>query len=361
MYWGGFDHTPARLEQARLALEKAERIQPDAGEVHAAKGVFLYHGYRDYEGGRREFELARRTLPNSSRLALIIGAVDRRQGRWDDAVKNFSRAVELDPRDPVSLEEAGFTFGRMRRHAEARPLLERATAVNPNDFYARAILWSLPYRERADTKPFRSHFEELAQTDPTDAARISSVYLDCALAQRDRAEAERVLQLIPAEGATDNTLNNHWPREWYVGLVARTFGDQGGAGKAFAAARSSAVQVTRDQPDYPAGWLLLGMIDAGLGDKPNTLVAGERVRELIPISRDYFDGPYYANYLAQMYAWVGEKELALEQLAISAKLPGGVQYGELKLSPKWDALRSDPRFEQIVVSLAPKDVAAAAK
>jgi hypothetical protein len=51
---------------------------------------------------------------------------------------------------------------------------------------------------------------------------------------------------------------------------------------------------------------------------------------------------------------VGEKELALEQLAISAKLPGGVPYGELKLSPKWDSLRGDPRFEKIVASLAPR-------
>jgi TolB-like protein/Tfp pilus assembly protein PilF len=354
LYWGGFDHTPARLEQARVTLEKAERIRPDAGEVHYEKGVFAYHGHRDYEGARREFELARRTLPNSSRLALIIGAVDRRQGRWDEAVKNLTRAVELDPRDSVSLEEAGFTFTRMRRYAEAAPLLERATAVNPNDLYARAILWRLPYFEKADTTTFRSHFDELTRSNPTDASRISSVYLGCALAERDRAQAEQALRLIPAEGAADNTLNNHWPREWFVGLVARSFGDGSGAQKAFSAARASAVQITRDQPDYPAGWLVLGMIDAGLGDRTNALAAGARIRELIPISKDSFDGPYYANYLSQMYAWVGEKDMALEQLAISAKLPGGVPYGELKLSPDWDSLRGDARFEKIVASLAPK-------
>ncbi len=313
LYWGGFDHTPARLEQARVALENAERISPDAGEVHYEKGVFAYHGHRDYDGARREFELARRTLPNSSRLALITGAVDRRQGRWDEAVKHLTRAVELDPRDSVSLEEAGFTFARMRRYAEARPFFERAAAVNPNDLYVRAILWSLPYRENADTTTFRSNFDELARTNPTDASRISTVYLDSPLADRDRAQAEQVLRLIPAEGAADNTLNNHWPREWYVGLVARSFGDKSGAQKAFTAARTNAVQITRDQPDYPAGWLVLGMIDAGLGDKPNAMAAAERIRGLIPISKDAFDGPYYANYLAQMYAWVGEKELALEQ------------------------------------------------
>ena len=66
-------------------------------------------------------------------------------------------------------------------------------------------------------------------------------------------------------------------------------------------------------------------------------------------------GPFYVTNLALIYAWVGEKDLALEQLAISAKIPAGVTYGELKLSPFWDPLRDDPRFEKIVASLAPKE------
>ena len=55
-----------------------------------------------------------------------------------------------------------------------------------------------------------------------------------------------------------------------------------------------------------------------------------------------------------VYAWTGEKDLALEQLATAAKIPVGVTYGELKLYPQWDALRGDPRFERIVASLAPR-------
>jgi hypothetical protein len=53
-------------------------------------------------------------------------------------------------------------------------------------------------------------------------------------------------------------------------------------------------------------------------------------------------------------AWVGEKNLAFEQLAFSARTPAGVTYGDLKLMPWWDPLRGDPRFEKIVASLAPK-------
>ena len=54
-------------------------------------------------------------------------------------------------------------------------------------------------------------------------------------------------------------------------------------------------------------------------------------------------------------AWLGDKDLACEQLALAVELPGTVSYGQLKLLPYWDPLRGDPRFEKIVSSLAPKN------
>ncbi len=354
LYWGGFDHTPARLELARAALEKAERIQSDAGDVHMAKGLFAYHGHRDYDGARAEFALARKTLPNSSHLSANTAAVDRRQGHWDDAFKNYERAIELDPLDSTTLEEAGFTYSRLRRFAEAKPYLERAAAANPNDIFVRLVLWSLPYYERADTSSLQSQLDELLRTNPVDAPRLAAFYVEVALAERNRAAAEQALRLIPAEGSVDTTLNAFWPRDWYVGMVAKSFGDASGAEKAFAAARPNAVRITQEQPDYAPGWLILGLLDAGLGHKSDAIAEGRRARELLPISKDAFDGPIYATYLAMSYAWVGEKDLALKELEISASIPGGVQYGSLKLSPNWDSLRGDPRFEKIVISLAPK-------
>jgi hypothetical protein len=58
--------------------------------------------------------------------------------------------------------------------------------------------------------------------------------------------------------------------------------------------------------------------------------------------------------LAVIYAWTGEKDLALKQLAEAMQLPSALNYGWLRLHLDWDALRGDPRFEKIVASLAPK-------
>src|SRR4030095_14578373 len=65
-------------------------------------------------------------------------------------------------------------------------------------------------------------------------------------------------------------------------------------------------------------------------------------------------GPILATNLAAIYAQVGERDLALEQLARLIEVPNGPTPGTLRIEPEWDALRGDPRFDKIVASLAPK-------
>ena len=70
--------------------------------------------------------------------------------------------------------------------------------------------------------------------------------------------------------------------------------------------------------------------------------------------KDSINGADMIQYAAIVAAWVGERDLALQNLAKAAQLPGFVTYGRLKLLPWYDPLRGDPRFEKIVASLAPR-------
>lgn len=92
-----------------------------------------------------------------------------------------------------------------------------------------------------------------------------------------------------------------------------------------------------------------------LGRCSEAIQEGKRACEILPFKKDSWVGPALMTYLAMIYTWCGEKDLALQQLKTSTELPTGVTYGELKQSPDWDSLRGDPRFEKIVASLAPKE------
>jgi hypothetical protein len=72
------------------------------------------------------------------------------------------------------------------------------------------------------------------------------------------------------------------------------------------------------------------------------------------VEKDAINGPALIKYLAIIAAWVGDNDLACQELATVSRLPNSPSYGHLKLLPFWDPLRGDPRFEKIVASLAPK-------
>lgn len=354
LYWGGFDHTPGRRDHALSALKQAEGINPDAGDVHLQKADYAYHGFRDYETARSELELARKSLPNSSRLYTMIAAIDRRQARWDEAVRNFDRAVELDPRDFTTLSEAGYTYGALHRYPRASQLIQQAAALSPKDPFVRAALAESPFLERADIGPLRTELNKILAEGKEVASHVAGYFIECALAEHDHTAAVKALDLVPADGTIDSRYDMSWPRDWHVGLVAHCFNEETAAKNAFNSARTVAAKTVSEQPEYASAWTILGVIDAGLGRKSEAIAEGKRACELLPLSKDGWDGVGFVSYLALIYSWVGEKGLALDQLEISAKAPNGITYGELKLNPTWNALRGDPRFEQIVASLAPQ-------
>ena len=71
------------------------------------------------------------------------------------------------------------------------------------------------------------------------------------------------------------------------------------------------------------------------------------------MTKESINGSLLMFYSALIYTWSGEKDLAFQQLEATARIPSPLNYGELRLNPNWDSLRSDARFEKIVASLAP--------
>jgi len=134
--------------------------------------------------------------------------------------------------------------------------------------------------------------------------------------------------------------------------------DEVRARSAFEAARTQQEKIVQAQPDYGPAVCVLAMIDAGLGRKEQALEEGRRAIALTPMEKDVNTGSRVLQYFAITAAWTGEKELALQQLETGLRAPnasGVLSYGALKLLPFWYPLRGDPRFEDIVASLVPKE------
>jgi len=351
-YWTGVDHTPARLDLANTAVQTALRLQPDAGEAHLALAIYYYYGFRDYGRARNELVIAGQTLPNDAEVFLYKGFIDRREGHWEEATRNLERALELDPRNLFILHQlAEYSYQPQRRYTDAIRICDRTLTIAPGDPLTRIYRAEVALDWKADIKPYQTTLATLIAENPSIAPDVD--YPDYALCERTAAAAARVLRNYPRDGlVTDYGVN--CPHAYWEGVVARWQGDLAGAHAAFSAARSELEKSLEKQPDFAPALSLLGVIDAGLGRKAGALREGQRACELLPISQDAISGVALAVNLAKIYAWTGEKERAIEQIAAIERVPNQLSYGFLKLHPYWDPLRGDPRFEKIVVSLAPK-------
>jgi TolB-like protein/Flp pilus assembly protein TadD len=349
LYFFGDDHTSARLALAEAALQAASRLRPDAGETHLARARNLYWAYGDYAGALAEVEVARQTLPNDARTFELMGVIQRRQGRWEESTRSFERAVELNPRDIETLVMgvAG-NYLILRRYAEAKPWLARVLAFEPNDPLAKVWLASVDFDWKADTRPLHQTIDSIRATNPAVARNITHWWLGCALAERDAAAAKDALIALGEEAINfpiDNVLFN---RPFTEGVIARMTKDDEKARSAFTAARAEQEKIVQAQPNYGPALCALGLIDAGLGRKEEALREGRRAVELLPVEKDSMNGAAIVKYLAMIAAWVGDKDLACEQLASVIRRPSSPSYGQLKLLPFWDPLRGDPRFEKLV-------------
>jgi serine/threonine protein kinase/Tfp pilus assembly protein PilF len=353
LYFFGYDHTPARLALAEAAIQEALRLHPEGGEVHLVRAGHLYRGFLDYEGALAELEIAAKTLPNDARVFELKGYVLRRQGKQEEAVRSLERAIDLDPRNSATVDQIALSYRHLRRFAEGKLVLDRALAVDPNNVDLKLERASLDFYWKADTRMLHKMVDSIRAENPAATRDIAEYWLLCALAERDAVAATNAVIAAGENPAQTDEAVSFSP-SFMKGVIARMTKNDAEARTAFAAARAEQEKLPQTPQSYGPALCVLGLIDAGLGRKEEALREGRRAVELLPVEKDPISGITMVKYFAIIAAWVGDTDLACEQLAIAIRPPSRLTYGELKLLPFWDPLRGDPRFEKLLTSLAPK-------
>ena len=347
------EHTPEQRALAEAAIKAAFQLRPGAGEAHLARATHLYQAYRDYNGALAELDIVRGTMPNAPGIFELTGYIARRRGAHDEGVRNLEHAVELDPRNFFTLQQLALSFKQLHRYAEEIATLDRALSIKPDDPEAKGARGLAFFDWKADTQTLHQTIDEIRTTNPEALKSVADVWFICALAEHDPAAAEAALGSL-GEGRLFGANWTSFDAGFGRALLARMLKDQNKARSAFSAIRPEQEKTVQAQPDYGPPVCILALIDAGLGRKEEAEREIRHAVDLVPMEKDSLNGADMIQYSAIVAAWVGEKDVALQNLAKAAQLPGFVTYGRLKLLPWWDPLRGDPRFEKIVASLAPK-------
>ena len=350
-----YDSTLARRASSDEAVKQALRLQPGLPEVHLAYAYHLYGVYRDYEQARVELAIARRGLPND--VEAIVGAawIDRRQGKWEEAIRGFNEAISLDPRNIAPLVHLGSTLADLRRFAGTEEAYNRAIDLAPDQpmLKAQKALWLT--RKTGNITTLSSVIAALPRLTAEDPG-VLSWRLTCALVDRDWPQATELIgRMKGSEDLNFSYTVGPVSADCYFILLSRFQGEQPSENPGFAEIREKLSQKVQASSGSAGLLSNLAVVDALLGKKDKAIAEAKRTIEMLPISQDAVGGPAVLKNLAVVYTWTDEPQRAFETLRYLTKVPSGVYYGDLKLDPYWDPLRKNPRFEQLLTELAPRD------
>ena len=346
-----FDPLPVWREKARLNADEALRLQPDLPEGHLALGFSYYYGDRDYERALAEFEIAKRGLPNEAQAYLAIGAIQRRQGKWNESTANFERAAALDPKNISVLVNLGFSYIALRNFEAADKTIDRTIAIEPHSFETVGVK-GLSAAMRGDLELAEKQISSIP-ADFDSKGLLTWLKSGVLIWQRKFPEALAVVQKFPGETLmTESTAP--LPKPFLEGTIHSLQGDKDTAQTEFAQALIISEKLLSEAPQDAARHGQHGLILAALGRKEEAIAEGKRAVELLPESEDAFDGPQCTATLAKIYAWTGEFDEAFRLLDHLIRIPSGVAVPILKLDPGWDPLRKDPRYQALIDKYAAK-------
>jgi TolB-like protein/Tfp pilus assembly protein PilF len=345
-----FDKQPERAQKGRALAQRALQLQPDLPEAHWALGYWYYYGDLNYDAALKEFEIAQRGLPNNADAYLAIGAIQRRQGKWVESNASLEKAVSLNPKDTWPMQNLGQNYEMQRNFAAANRTYDRALAIDPNAFGIKELKAKDAIAEKGDFS-LAQQFLAKADTIPDLSADIKN-HLAAGRIQvlvflRKFDEAAREATKVPDDALTryPNALCGKYIT---IGLAKKRSGDEASARQFFENARGFAEKDIQQRPNDASAHANLAGALAWLGQKEAALAEVKRAQELMPESKDAFDGPQITEALAQIYAIFGDAASAVPILEGLLQRPSQVTVPFLKLNPVWDSIRTDPQFQALI-------------
>ena len=348
-----YEPTDAWKQRGKAEAHEALRLQPNLGEAHYAEGLCFYWLDGDYTRALRSLKHASTLLPNDSDIGLIVAAIARRQGRWQESLATFQQIEAIDPQNPNIVRNLVYTHSLLRNWRDAARAAERLNALAPNSVGARLQAAYIDFLWKGSTAALDAFLDSTPLNIDPDGA-VTAARWDVRMIKRDFEGAAAAVAASPLNEFS--YLNGHQtPKAFFLGCAALAAGDMERAEEGLGTAVASFEDAVREATESATRHANLGLLYALMGRKEDAIRHGLRATELKPETEDALDGTLLKSYLALIYARVGEPEQALPLIERLLKTPGAsdsAQYSislqDLRHRWEWDPVRGNPRFQNLI-------------
>ncbi len=344
IYWYFLQIPKEHLQNAKVVLDRAKKLDPNHPSVHIAEGYYHYHGYRNYDAALEKFYSALQNSPNDSELLAGIGAVKRRQGKWEEAFPYLKRVTDLDPQSSQKAFEIGGTANMLRNLEVAEQFLTRATLINPQNVWAYWERIELAIGGKGDLQEGRKILEKALKYNDSKETRMIEMRAYAEYMNRNYQKALKILSEYRNTNIIDDIRILYFKGRNTLALNQREL-----ATSYFDSLRIMWVeggQSTRGDWVYH---FCLATAYAGLGMKEKSLKQWELYETLMPLHKDFLDGAKNRVYKIESFIWLGEYDQAIDLVDQMLSIPSHITINNLKLSPIYDPLRDQKGFQELLI------------
>jgi len=344
-YRYGEDHSPQHLAAAKDAAETALRLEPSREEPRLALARYYYHGLSDYRRTAQELASIPSSAPHEVEFLTLASLVERRLGQFAASIRDGEKAIELDPQDVWLTTCLSQTYSGLRQFRDSERIIDAAIARRHG---AKSTgLFVLKSEAALAMGNLEEAHAGLDSIHDKDDVNYQASRLRLYLIERDYSGAKAF-----AVKANDEVkkIPNFWLT---LAAVAHADGNMNEERQAYVEVKRLTLRALVPRPENPRLLGELAIAEAGLGENEEALHHARRATEVLPTSADAVEGAMCEMYLAAVLVMTGDQDATFDKLSKLVKLPFGIiNYGDLKLNPVWDDLRSDPRFDRILAESA---------
>ena len=189
-----YTHADRRQEgaKAKEAALKALSLDPNLAEAHSALGKILFWTELNIAGAMREHERALELKPNDAGTRHWYGNDTLAAlGRFEEAIAEGRRAIELDPLSPIINADLGTTFFYARRYDESAAQLRKTLEIDPTFFFAHYSL-GIALQAKGDLSGAIVEYEKAKQLS-SDNLLVSTLYAAAKARAGDKDAARQML------------------------------------------------------------------------------------------------------------------------------------------------------------------------